>query len=677
MKVLISGPNIYDARVYLPTTFLNLKTYVEHQAQLNNIEWLDPLFRNRPLEEMVKGINFNDVDVLGLSCYEWNWQLNTKIASYAKKINPEIKVVAGGPHPDYKNPKFWDQYPMIDIVVHHDGEKAFASILQGIDKSPGTATRDGIYPISLLDDFRHSPWLLNKEWLLEFKKKHIDHPDTKAGVIMWETDRGCPFACSFCDWGSATMQKVRRIPMERIEQELEFFAKDLQIPWMWHVGANLGILPRDTDIVKKLVGLQKETKWLKGIQYNPSKNTPERSLEIGKMFFDCGLVTKHLISLQHTKQEVLDCIDRKNIPIARQIPLIEDMQKNKMPTVAQLIMGMPGDTVDLWLQSLTDTVEWGIHNELQAYDFQLLPNAPANSPAYRDKWQIETVHRRHLPHEKHMLNKKEKQALEEDFFHMNLDDPNVTEFIVSTKTYSKDDWVKMKLHTKLFIACHTGNLTKHISQYCRNTLGIPFYDFYKGLFDKLEKEEVIKKEVTKIQKFISNTSSVLEEKIDQIDDGNFYELEDRILFNFLYTKDWKINENFFQLIKEYVTENFLWNNELDDLLKTQIQLYLTPEYNPKKGKRIEMKYNWIEYFKKSNYTCHTPESQIQFSPESKECVWIGDSSNVSLTERAAKSKIDWHKHSDIDKRNKAFANTVIAARYHRGNRNMLLTGTYI
>ena len=72
MKVLISGPNIYDARVYLPTTFLNLKTYVEHQAQLNNIEWLDPLFRNRPLEEMVKGINFNDVDVLGLSCYEWN-----------------------------------------------------------------------------------------------------------------------------------------------------------------------------------------------------------------------------------------------------------------------------------------------------------------------------------------------------------------------------------------------------------------------------------------------------------------------------------------------------------------------------------------------------------------------------------------------------------------------------
>ena len=90
MKVLISGPNIYDARVYLPTTFLNLKTYIECQTDIKNVQWLDPLFRNRPLEQMVAGIDFRDVDVLGLSCYEWNWQLNPQIASHAKKINQSI-----------------------------------------------------------------------------------------------------------------------------------------------------------------------------------------------------------------------------------------------------------------------------------------------------------------------------------------------------------------------------------------------------------------------------------------------------------------------------------------------------------------------------------------------------------------------------------------------------------
>ena len=58
MKVLISGPNIYDARVYLPTTFLNLKTYIECQTDIKNVQWLDPLFRNRPLEQMVAGRTF-------------------------------------------------------------------------------------------------------------------------------------------------------------------------------------------------------------------------------------------------------------------------------------------------------------------------------------------------------------------------------------------------------------------------------------------------------------------------------------------------------------------------------------------------------------------------------------------------------------------------------------------
>ena len=677
MKVLISGPNIYDARVYLPTTFLNLKTYIECQTDIKNVQWLDPLFRNRPLEQMVAGIDFRDVDVLGLSCYEWNWQLNTQIASHAKKINPSINVIAGGPHPDYKNPKFWDKYPMIDSVVHHDGEKAFASLLKGEKNAPGTATRDGIGPLSLLEDFRYSPWLHNKEWLLEFKKKHVDHPDTKAGVVMWETDRGCPFACSFCDWGSATMQKVRRVPMERIEQELEFFAYELKIPWMWHVGANLGILPRDIDIVKKLYSLQKKTNWLKGIQYNPSKNTPERSLEIGKMFFDCGLVTKHLISLQHTRQEVLDCIDRKNIPVARQIPIIEDMQKNKMPTVAQLIMGMPGDTVDLWLSALTDTAEYGIHNELQAYDFQMLPNAPANDPAYKKKWEIETVHRRHLPHEKHMLNEKEKADLEEDFFHMDEDDPNVQEFIVSTKTYTREDWITMKLYTKLFIACHTGNITKYLYMYLRNTMNVSFYSFYKGFFNLLMKEDIVIREQQRIKNFLDNPKNILEEKIEQIGNDNFYEQEDKFLFHFLYDKEWKINSKFFNLIKEYVKNNHGWNEELEDLFKVLPRLFLTVDYNPEEGKVVEMNYDWIEYFERSNFTCHVPGSNINFKPKKNKIKWLGKQKKVSLSEVSANNKINWHKERDGKKQLKSFAKTVIAARYHRGNRNMLMQGTYI
>jgi hypothetical protein len=50
---------------------------------------------------------------------------------------------------------------------------------------------------------------------------------------------------------------------------------------------------------------------------------------------------------------------------------------------------------------------------------------------------------------------------------------------------------------------------------------------------------------------------------------------------------------------------------------------------------------------------------------------------MSLSEVSANNKINWHKEKDEKKQLKSFANTVIAARYHRGNRNMLMQGTYI
>ena len=76
--------------------------------------------------------------------------------------------------------------------------------------------------------------------------------------------------------------------------------------------------------------------------------------------------------------------------------MVQELNKARMPCISQMIMGMPGDTPDLWIKALTDTIEWGIHFECRIYDFQLLPNAPAAQKSYMDKWQIETRTRKHL-----------------------------------------------------------------------------------------------------------------------------------------------------------------------------------------------------------------------------------------------------------------------------------------
>ncbi len=39
-------------------------------------------------------------------------------------------------------------------------------------------------------------------------------PDGRMAII--ETNRGCPYGCTFCDWGSATLSRIRKFDLERV-----------------------------------------------------------------------------------------------------------------------------------------------------------------------------------------------------------------------------------------------------------------------------------------------------------------------------------------------------------------------------------------------------------------------------------------------------------------------------
>jgi radical SAM superfamily enzyme YgiQ (UPF0313 family) len=44
-------------------------------------------------------------------------------------------------------------------------------------------------------------------------------------LVLWETNRGCPFQCTFCDWGSATAAKVNQFELDRLLREVDWFAE--------------------------------------------------------------------------------------------------------------------------------------------------------------------------------------------------------------------------------------------------------------------------------------------------------------------------------------------------------------------------------------------------------------------------------------------------------------------
>jgi radical SAM superfamily enzyme YgiQ (UPF0313 family) len=48
---------------------------------------------------------------------------------------------------------------------------------------------------------------------------------TKSRKLHWETKRGCPYKCGFCEWGNASNKKVIPIDQKRLLSEIELFKK--------------------------------------------------------------------------------------------------------------------------------------------------------------------------------------------------------------------------------------------------------------------------------------------------------------------------------------------------------------------------------------------------------------------------------------------------------------------
>ena len=71
---LLQLNNNYGNQYYLPYTIGCLQAYVHKQENIRkNFSFLPFLFKRDQVEKIVDIMG--DVDILGVSCYIWNWQL--------------------------------------------------------------------------------------------------------------------------------------------------------------------------------------------------------------------------------------------------------------------------------------------------------------------------------------------------------------------------------------------------------------------------------------------------------------------------------------------------------------------------------------------------------------------------------------------------------------------------
>jgi radical SAM superfamily enzyme YgiQ (UPF0313 family) len=339
-----------------------------------------------PLDAAVAHIGA--ADVLGLSLYPWNATYSLAVAAAARRANPELRIVAGGstvPRRPEAARRFLDDHPALDALVLSEGELAFREVLKRdrLDGIGGVATRAGFTaPERQLDlDTLPSPYLDGT--FDELVDRHRAH----FWIAVCETNRGCPFSCTFCDW--SLTKHVVEFPLARVQAELEWIARR-GFGHLLITDANFGIRPRDTEIARHLAELRLATGKPRSLHFYLTKNNHRRNLETIEILQGAGIGCCLGLAVQDFDEHVLDEVKRDNIQTGESMKLREICAERDIPTHNELILGLPGQTYE----SFTETVALAMppypQHEFVVFLCRLIENTEMADAATRERHGLVT-----------------------------------------------------------------------------------------------------------------------------------------------------------------------------------------------------------------------------------------------------------------------------------------------
>ena len=148
---------------------------------------------------------------VGFSMYVWNRPLTLAIARILKARQPGLVLFAGGSEAT-ADLEGVQADPAMSFVLPGEGEELIVTAM--------TLLAQGVAPAELQARVKPAPVMDLATLSSPFLDGTLD-PARYSGQL-WELSRGCPFTCDFC-FESRGGSGTRRVPMDRIQAELELF----------------------------------------------------------------------------------------------------------------------------------------------------------------------------------------------------------------------------------------------------------------------------------------------------------------------------------------------------------------------------------------------------------------------------------------------------------------------
>jgi radical SAM superfamily enzyme YgiQ (UPF0313 family) len=321
-------------------------------------------------------------DIIACSVMGWNFREFGALAETFKQLQPDGLVIFGGTHVANQAARVFRLFPEVDVVVNGEGEFVFRDLLNAyldgvsrheLDAVPGISFRTGAGELVTTVaserienlDVIPSPFLTGAIELTD------DAGRFRYDVALMETNRGCPYKCSFCYWGGAVGQRVRAFSRERLRAEVEMFAK-LKVHTLVLCDANFGMLPIDTEFIDDVISIREQHGFPRALETSWAKNKSKAFYEIVHKMKRAGLRSSFTLALQTLSDDALSNMNRRNMKVNDWEDLTVWLDKEGLDCYAELIWGAPGETPESFMEGY-DRLSRHV-SRIAVYPLHLLPN---------------------------------------------------------------------------------------------------------------------------------------------------------------------------------------------------------------------------------------------------------------------------------------------------------------
>lgn len=430
IKIAFVNPPHADWSLANNAAYLMFQSYyLRHGKYPNNVQWMPAPYKfnsYKNIEEI-----YNEVaaaDIYLLSSYVWNYDICDSLTQHIKKINPNAICVLGGPHIGTNDPAMLNNRNFYDFILKSTkpGEIFISDLIDSYVKNDGSP------------DYTELTWELRSDKTCEqfmpdysIYEEHTDYlTETREYArvhnmepfCILETTRGCPYSCSFCEWGGGIGSKVYKKPFDIVQKDIlalkkagfrdiyltdanfgMFFERDLEIfKFAWSNEINLTDIStvKNRNLKKRITLIDA---WFAVVGPGFEKHSPIEGITddllnpkmAGQLDTPHFISVVPLVSLQSVSEEAMRVAKRVDLSFEDKIKLSEHIrykcQEQGFPVPAvELILGMPGSTIDDFYKEFNiiwNFQAWGNYR----HDYMFLPDADLSDVDYIEQYKIKLV----------------------------------------------------------------------------------------------------------------------------------------------------------------------------------------------------------------------------------------------------------------------------------------------